>query len=172
MGLTGLALVLTFIALYFAHQNPVVITIDGEKTNYYMGGRRPIAISEYDIKIFIKGFIYSFNRWDQFSEDLLNKNVAPLITAGLKKKLSKLLKNGLAKSFKGKRVQQDVANIKIAVTKDHVVASFDKIMRVDNIPLILPTELSFQLIKGESTRWNELGLYVNGITEHKGASHR
>ena len=96
------------------------------------------------------------NRWSEFNATVIVKNIHPFATDGLREKLKNYFTKKLQKEFKGKRVTQDIANLKVIVSKKHVIASFDKVLRVNNIPLVVPTELSFELIKGDVTNWNLL----------------
>ena len=168
-GLTILPALLSVVVLYLLYQNPVVVIERGEEqTDYYIGKKQQIAINKNDVEKFVNKFIYSYNRWDQFDVKNIISNIKPMVTNGLENKLEKILANGLSKDFSGKQVQQDVANLKVVITKKQVAASFDKVIRIEKIPLVVPTELSFQIIRGPSTQWNEIGLYINGISEHKG----
>jgi hypothetical protein len=72
------------------------------------------------------------------------------------------------KEFFGKKIQQAVAGISVQVTKESTIAVFDVVLRVNNIPLIVPTQVALYLVKGVPTEWNPMGLYVNNITTHEG----
>ena len=61
-----------------------------------------------------------------------------------------------------------MAGISVQVTKESTIAIFDVVLRVDDIPLIVPTQVALQLVKGVPTEWNPMGLYVNNITIHEG----
>ena len=64
-----------------------------------------------------------------------------------------------------KKIAQDLAFVKVHVSDDHVTATFLRILTVEGIPLVVPTELTFSLIEGRRTRFNPMGVYVSGITE-------
>ena len=168
LGLILITGVLVFMVFYFANEDPVVISIDGENKNYFTSKRANLQIVESDVEKYIERFVLLLNKWDELNTDIIIKNIYPFVTEGLRKRLETYYKTTLEKEFEGQKITQDIANLKVAVTKDHVIASFDKVLRVNNIPLVIPTEFSFELTKGAVTNWNLLGLYVNGITEHKG----
>ena len=56
-------------------------------------------------------------------------------------------------------------NIQPTVTEEKAQVTFDRIIRVEGVPVLAPMELEFELIKGKATRWNPQGLYINGITQ-------
>jgi len=163
-----LLMLMLFIILYLANQSPVVVTLDGKNKIYHISERKVINIDEDDVKRFILKFINIFERWEKFDPEMIIKNVAPFTTDGLKIRLLKKLKTIQEKDFKDKTTSQDIANLHITVTKENVIASYDKVLRVNEIPLVVPCKLSFELIKDTQSRWNMLGLYINGITEYKG----
>lgn len=166
-GLVILLIIQTCLIFYLITLPPSVVTIEGGKKSYHTAVRKNLALKKTDIEDFVKDFILIYNQWEDFAQDRIIKNISPLVTEGLKKKLAQTFKNSLAKELKDKNARQGVTNLKVMASKNQVIASFDKVLRVNKIPLVIPTVLSFQLIRGKATQWNKLGLYINGITRHE-----
>ena len=76
------------------------------------------------------------------------------------------------KDFKGQEVSQDIAHIKVKISEKEIIVTFDKIFHIASIPLVVPTQVSVQIINGATTKWNPMGLYVNGILEHEGSQNQ
>ncbi|MDH5582147.1 MAG: hypothetical protein OEY33_09610, partial [Bdellovibrionales bacterium] len=101
--------------------------------------------------------------WENINPSILVRNLSPISTNGFLKKLRAELKKEKEGSFK-----QTITNLEIVLTEKESFAKFDKIFKINNIPLIVPTEISLKVIQGERSKWNPMGLYVDGIVEHNG----
>lgn len=151
-----------------AFRSPLVIVTNGQEKTYYQSERKPDSISERDVEAFVRYFIEQMFNWNELVAEKIIKQVSPLVTNGLADKIRIEANQRSEKDFKGKSLSQGVTNIKVQVTEKDVIASFDKVLRIDGLPLIIPTQIAFNIIRGSSTRWNPIGLYVNGMVEHEG----
>lgn len=167
-GLIGISSILSFVVIYQELESPTVITLDQERKTFHKGNKTDAPINESDVREFVEDFLGLLNKWDQFVPDIIIRNIDPFVTEGLKKKLNDLYKGKLQEEFKGKTIKQDIANVIVTVTDKLVAATFDKVLRINEIPIVIPTELSFDVIVDTPTEWNPRGLFINGITEHKG----
>ncbi len=159
---------LGILCLKLSYKKPIVVIESGDHSTFYQGTQKDIELSENNIKNFVEKFIVLYSNWDDFKPEAVVKNMEPFLTEGLKEYLSSNLKNRKEKEFLGKKIQQNVSGISVQINKDSIVAIYDVVLRVDNIPLVVPTQLSLQIVKGTQTEWNPMGLYVNNITIHEG----
>jgi hypothetical protein len=168
IAITILCLVLGITCITLANKNPIVVLASGNEFSYFQGRHSQVALNENNIKHFVEKFVTKYYNWNDLNPVLIYKNIEPLITDGLKENMLANLKIRKEKEFLGKKLQQAVTGISVQVTKESTIAIFDVVLRVDNIPLIVPTQVALQLVKGEQTEWNPVGLYVNNITTHEG----
>lgn len=167
----GVAAVLIVVILVMAFQSPLVVVVDAGAKRYVRSERRADEITEKDVENFVRDFLGQMFTWPKLVPETILQQVAPLATSGLLDRIKGALVQRSEKDFKGKTLSQDVANVRVSVTEKNVIASFDKVLRIDGVPLVIPTELSFSIVRGSSTRWNPMGLYVNGLVEHEGAKN-
>ncbi len=159
-------LMITILVMVF--QSPLVIVIKGDEKNYYQSVRRSDAITEKDVQGFIQNFLEQMFHWEKLSPEVILQQISPLATSGLSDRIHQELVQRAEKDFKEKNISESITNVHIEVTEKNVVATFDKVLRIDGMPLVLPTELAFTIVRGNQTKWNPMGLYVNGLVEHEG----
>lgn len=167
-AVAGLCLILGVLCIFLANRSPVVILASENDFFYFQGRHNQVDLNEGDIKRFVEKFVTRYYNWSELAPELIIKNIGPLATDGFKENTFANLKQRKEKEFVGKKIQQSVAGILVQVTKESTIASFDVILRIEGIPLIVPTQASFQLVKGAQTEWNPMGLYVNSLTMHEG----
>lgn len=168
IGLIILSLILGIDCIFLATKRPIVVVQNKSEFSYHQGRYLHVELTENNIKQFVENFVIKYYNWNDLNPDVILKNIEPFITDGLKESTLANLKNRKEKEFFGKKLEQEVAGIVVQVTKEATIAIFDIVLRVDNIPLIVPTQVALQLVKGVQTDWNPLGLYVNNITIHEG----
>lgn len=168
IGLIILCLVLGGAYIKLVNQSPIVVVAKDNDLSYYQGRFLKVSLNEGNIKHFVEKFIDRYYNWSDLNPEVIFKNTEPFITDGLKESTLANLKIRKEKDFFGKKLQQSVAGLSVQVTKESTIAIFDVVLRVDNIPLVVPTQVSLQLVKGIQTEWNPMGLYVNSITIHEG----
>lgn len=150
-------------------QDPfVVIWEEGGKKTYALARRKADSITESDIQSFMLAFLRQLLEWEKLDTDAILHQVSPLVTQGLLERLKQELTQKTEKEFRGKLLSQAITNVKIIVTEKDVIATFDKVIRIDGIPLVVSSEIAFNLIRGSQSRWNPMGLYVNGMIEREG----
>lgn len=168
IAVTILCLVLGFACITLANKNPIVIVANDNDFSYYQGRHTQVELNENNIKRFVEKFVTKYYSWNELNPEMIFKNIEPFITDGLKENTLTNLKTRKEKEFFGKKIKQAVAGIYVQVTKESTIAIFDVVLRVDDIPLIVPTQVALQLVKDVPTEWNPMGLYVNNITIHEG----
>lgn len=165
----GLCALLLSVVLFQSMKAPLVVYDDGEKRVPHVATTKEFKIDEEQIRRFVIEYLYLYHKWEKLEPELILKQISPFTTEGLEEKIKSLLYQRRDRDFKGREVNQDIAHIKVKISEKEIVTSFDKVLHVNGIPLVMPSEASFQIINGETTRWNPMGLYVNGILEHEGS---
>ena len=166
--LAVLCLFLGILAIVLANRSPIVAVATENDYLFFQSRRSKLDLNEANIKRFIERYVKLYYEWEVLEPEKIAQNIGPLVTDGFRAKAYELLKLRRDKEFVGKTLRQNVSGISIQVTKEDTIAVFDVVMRVEGIPLIVPTQLAFQLVKGNQTEWNPLGLYINGATMHEG----
>ncbi len=168
LSLLGLCLLLSIFLFILATRDPVVITLT-EESRFYHGGRSPISLTEQDIAHFVKKYINLRYEWASLELEVIARNISPLITKGFyKKSYTEILQVRKNLGDQSSSASQTVSGVQTNITKDSAVATFDRILRVSGVPLVVPTQVSFRLVKEVSTKWNPMGLYVHSISVHEG----
>ena len=167
LGLVVVCVLQVFVIGWMYVADPIVVIREGERQQYHAGQRTNLPISEAAVEEFVRQFLRIRYEWDKLDPRAKQQSLAPITTSGLQMKLLKLLTLLKDKEFQGKETSQAIVNVEVSVTKEKVVASFDKLLRVEGVPIPVPTTLSLHIIKGTPNIWNPIGLLVNGVIEHQ-----
>lgn len=148
-------------------RDPFVVVLNHKERIWVESEKKNVPIEREEIVEIIKRFIEKRYQWKKFNLDDVLHHIQPITTSGLLDKIKDdlvlFVKNDLSK----KKFEQAVANIEVKVSDSAITASFDRVIRVDGLPLVAPLHLSLELIRGSRTRFNPIGLYINGIIEHQ-----
>lgn len=166
--LGAICLTLGLLSIYLATKPPVVVVQDEQQRAFYYPSKEKVEISGDDISKFIYKYIQLRYTWPELSAEAIVRNISPLVTQEFVGEVEKRLKRKIGKKKSRKQISQTVSGIRTEVTPKESFASFDRIIRVDGIPLISPVQLSFKIVRGRANPWNPMGLYVDGITIHEG----
>lgn len=167
IALTCLIFFQLTILLSTMNPDPIVITVNGTERTHYIGKKENGGSTKDDVKKFLQQFIklrYSLNGSHL---DLTLKNILPLSTEGYLKIMQKEFEKEFNPQKKIEGFSQTVANIEIILSETEALAKFDKIIRFNGIPLLVPTEASFLIVKERPNTWNPYGILVNGVVEHE-----
>ncbi|MBX3034589.1 MAG: hypothetical protein KF865_11750 [Bdellovibrionaceae bacterium] len=164
----GVVAVLIIVIVVMSFQSPLVIVTDGFDKHYRQTERKADSITEKDVENFVREFMDQLFTWEKLSPEVILRQVSPLVTSGLLDRISLELSQKAEKDFKGKTLSQEIVGVSIKVTPKEVIASFDKVLKINGVSIVIPSQMSFNIIRGGSTRWNPMGLYVNGLIEHEG----
>lgn len=164
----GVVAVLIGVIVVMSFQSPLVILMSGHDKRYHQTERKKDSITEKDVENFVRDFLDQLFTWDQLTPEVILRQVSPLVTSGLLERIRQELIQKTEKDFKGKTLSQDIVGVKVNVTPKEVIASFDKVLRINGVSLVIPTQMAFNIVGGGSTRWNPMGLYVNGLVEREG----
>jgi len=165
--LATLTLILAIFTIFALNLAPIVIKETDNERIHYVGERDVSAPNVDDVKEFLRKFIvYRFEFHSNKLESTL-KNITPFSTQGYLAALTGDFKKDFSDKEKIGSIEQYVANIKVIVSEKEVLATFDKIVRINGVPLVVPTEASFQVVKDSPSRFNPFGILINGVVEHE-----
>lgn len=169
MGLVILCLSLEILCFIVGDKTPIVIKESLSGNQYFTGEKKVVPLKEENIKKLIRQFLELRYEWDEFKIKQIELDISPFITQGLKKKTKKLLENLSKNDFKEKKLSQKITKPQITVTDKSTSASFYRVLEINEIPLLIPTQISFGLVKGETSFWNRIGIYINSINIFEGS---
>lgn len=167
----GIALLVTIIigtSVYF--RDPVVIVKSSVGHEYFPGVREKVEIDKSNIEEFTKAYLSSLYVWPEFSTERLAREISPFSEEALVPKLVSAQEQKYGNDLKSKKLAQAITFVEVEVLEDRVVARFDRVLKIEGIPLVIPTEVTLSMIKGVASRLNPMGIFVSGITEHEGAN--
>ena len=154
--------------IYILNRPPIVVIDKGEKKAFFQGKHLKAAIGKEEVEEFIKKFVVAYYSFDSFEDShslSLIKRIAPLSTRGLRHAIrNRPLKT---KDLKEKKVSQRVLDVRVYFEKNGVMASFEKLLRIEGVPFIIATQVAFKLRHEKGTHWNPMGIYVDGVIEHE-----
>ena len=165
VGLLVVCLIFGGVCISLANRSPIVILASDNDYFYFQGRHAKVTLTELDIKRFVENFVSRFYNWQALEPDTILKSVGPLVTDGFKENTLLNMRARKEKDFVGKKIQQAATTASVQVNKDSTLAVFDVILRVDGIPLVVPTQIALSLVRGPQTDWNPMGLYVNSLTQ-------
>lgn len=148
-------------------KDPIVVVLSQKDKIWVHGESKNVPIEKEDVIEMVKRFIESRYQWKKINLSEMLQNIHPLSTPGLFSKIEQDVANFVKKEMKTKNFSQSVSQIEVFLDKNNIIARFDRIIRVNDLPLVAPLELSLQIISGSRTRLNPIGLYINGIIEHQ-----
>jgi len=168
MGLMGLVGILALIAITAGETKPLVV----ERANAVF---RPLDVESREIKPtkeavgdMLTEFIMARYEWKTFDPQAIIKNLEPYTTEAFRDRLFEEFGKKSFQNKPGESIEQSVARVRPDVTEKSVLASFDRVLRINNVPVVVPTQVSVQLSEGPKTYFNPIGLYINGVIEHEG----
>ena len=167
LGSLLLSLVLSIIVLVQGERKPIVVIDKGETRAYTTGDREGYRLSEEDVKGFIASYVKKRYSWAEFEPKEMVENLSCTTTEGFRAKLEKALGNIKHESGEAETVEQYAAFINPRLEGDRSFATFDRILRINGIPLATLGEISLDIVQGKRTDCNPVGLYVNGTTEYE-----
>ena len=133
-GVVGILIVALVVMAFRA---PLVVVMRDQEKHYYQSERKSDSITEKDVENFVRDFIGQMFNWNSLLPDAILKQVAPFVTTGLSEKIRQELIRRVEKDFKGKALAEGITNIQVQVTEKDVLATFDKVLRIDGMPLVV-----------------------------------
>lgn len=169
LGLGAVVIILILGLIAQMYQNPVVVVRSGSDQEFYIGQRQPVAIGKPEVEAFTRNFLKELFEWDVFNGDLLGRTLSPFVSAALTDKIVGAQQQRYVKDLKGKKVAQSIASVVVDVQDTKVVCRLDRILRIEGVPLVIPTEITLTMEQGPKTRLNRMGIYITGILENTSA---
>lgn len=150
-------------------KNPIVILQSDSKIEYYPTIRKPIEVGKAEVEAFTKRFLSALYVWPDYKADRIQKEVDPFVEEELLVKLIEVQNQKYTKDLKDKKLSQAITFVEVDVLNDKVVARFDRVLKLEGVPLVVPTEISLSMIKGPATSLNPMGIYITGVIENEGS---
>jgi len=152
---------------FLYRQDPIIIHSDKNSRHYYLGKKDGDVPSKEDVEAFLKEFIAFRFTLDPKKIPQVLKELTPLSTPAYLEALTKQLEKEMNGVKDLGDFSQTVANVEVSVDDKQALAKFDKIVRLKGLAMVIPTEASFQVVKDAFTKWNLMGILVNGVLEHE-----
>jgi len=168
-GLAGFVLFLIMGITAMALQNPIVVVRTHDEQEFYPTERRRAPLEKTDVEEFTKNFLASLYVWKEFNGERIARTVAPFADSALVAKVVDAQSQKYVKELKGKRIAQAITFVEVDVQESKVVCRFDRVLKIEGIPLVIPAEVTLAMEQGEPTRFNPMGIYVTGILENDNA---
>lgn len=169
VGLGSFGALMVLVLVIQAFRNPIVVVRSSGEQEFYPTERKRTPLEKSDVEAFTKRFLASVYVWNDFNGVKLGHEIAPFAEDGLTQKVIDGQSQKYAKGLKGKHLQQAITFVSVEVFDDRVVSRFDRVLKIEGIPLIIPTEVTLSMVQGDPTRVNPMGIYVSGITENENA---
>ena len=169
LGLGILSVILFGATLVVAMRNPLVVIKGQGSQEFYPTTRQKISIEKKDVEDFTKAFLAKLYVWPDFSATRMQAELGPFAEASLVQKIADGQTQKYGKELKGKRLSQAITYLSVDVKEDRVIARFDRVLKIEGIPIVVPTEATLSMIEGEGTTLNPMGITVTGIVEREGA---
>lgn len=150
-------------------RDPIVVMAKEDALQYYPTERRALEVGKPEIETFTKQFLKALYVWTEYKTDQLRKEIGPFVDERLIEKLISGQAQKYEKDLKGKKLAQAITFVEVEVLSDRVVARLDRVLKLDGVPLIIPTEVTVNMIQGESTQNNPMGIFITGVTENEGS---
>ncbi len=159
--------VLVLILCFHVLAPPLVIVYDRGEKNFMQAKRLNVEVTTSDLEKVASEFVIARYQWDQFDKNSILKGITPIISKNLVRKVEKELTK-LSKQFpKDKLISQSIANLKTNVSMEKILISFDRILKVDGIPLVTPIEIEFLMKEDKANYLNPLGIYINNLVQYE-----
>ena len=150
-------------------KNPFVIVAKNHEVEFYPTERLAVPMEKVEVEKFTKQFLASLYVWSEFSSDKITRAISPFTEGTLSDKVVGTQSQKYLKELGGKKLSQSLAFVEVSVLSDRVICKFDRILKIEGIPLVIPTEVTLALTRGDQTIFNPMGIYVGGIKESDNA---
>ena len=169
LGLGALAIILLVVSVAASFRDPIVVLKSGLSQEYYHSQRAAVSIEKADVERMTRKFLEALYVWPEFNRQALAKEITPYVEDALVEKIVETQASKYGKDFKGKKLSQEITFVKVDVFEDRVVCTFDRVLKIENIPLVIPTQVTLSMLQGGSTRLNPMGVFISGIIENEGS---
>lgn len=169
LGLGALAIISLVVSVAASFRDPIVVLKSGMSQEYHHSQRAAVAIEKADVERMTRKFLEALYVWPEFNRQALAKEITPYVEDALVEKIVETQASKYGKDFKGKKLSQEIIFVKVDVFDDRVVCTFDRVLKIENIPLVIPTQVTLSMLQGGPTRLNPMGVFISGIIENEGS---
>lgn len=168
VGFGVLALSMLVVTIVLGSRNPLVIVRSGATQEFYPSSRSQAPIEKSDVEAFAKRFLSALYVWNDYSTEKIAKEISPFSEEGLVQKITEAQSLKYLKELKGKRLAQAITFVEVDVQDAQVICRFDRVLKIEGISLVIPTEVTLSMIEGDATSLNPMGIFISGILERDG----
>ncbi len=166
IGCGGLMAILCLVILFSGNGKPLVVEKKDSVFIPLILKNESISPTKESVAELVSEFVRLRYEWSSFNPEQIIKSLEPVTTEGLRSKLLQEFGKKTQENKAGATIEEVVARIRPDVSEKAVLATFDRILRVNGVPIAVPTEVSLSLVEGPKTAVNPIGLYINGVIEH------
>jgi len=167
LSLLGLVGIFGLIVLFAGNNTPLVVERENSLYRALPVERSDIKPTKESVAELVIEFIKARYEWENFEPQVIVKKLEPFTTEALRTKLfDEFGKKGF-QNKPGESIEQSVSRVRPDISDKAVLATFDRILRINGVPVVVPTEVSLLLSEGPKTYFNPMGLYINGLIEHE-----
>lgn len=167
LSLLGLIGLLLLIILFAGNNTPLVVERDNSIYRALNVERSDVKPTKESVAELVTEFVKARYEWENFEPQVIVKKLEPYTTEALRTKLFEEFGKKGFQNKPGDSVEQSVARIRPDISDKAVLATFDRVLRINGVPVVVPTEISLLLSEGPKTYFNPMGLYINGVIEHE-----
>ena len=167
LSLLGLIGILGLILLFAGNRTPLIVERDNSIYRALSVESSDIKPTKESLAELVIEFVKIRYEWNSFEPQVIVKKLEPYTTEALRTKLfDEFGKKGF-QNKSGESIEQAVGRIRPDISDKAILVCFDRILRINGIPVVVPTEISLLLSEGPKTYFNPMGLYINGLIEHE-----
>ena len=167
LSLLGLIGLLLLIILFAGNNTPLVVERDNSIYRALNVERSDVKPTKESVAELVTEFVKARYEWENFEPQVIVKKLEPYTTEALRTKLFEEFGKKGFQNKPGDSIEQSVARIRPDISDKAVLATFDRVLRINGVPVVVPTEISLLLSEGPKTYFNPMGLYINGVIEHE-----
>jgi len=167
LGLIGLIGILGLIILFAGNSTPLIVERDASIYRALSVERTELRPTKEAVAELVTEFVKVRYEWSSFDPKTITKKIEPFTTEDFRNRLLEEIGKKSFQNKQGDSVEQSLSRIRPEITEKAIIVSFDRVLRINNIPIVVPTQVSLLLAEGPKTHFNPLGLYVNGLIEHE-----
>lgn len=154
--------------VFNSFRDPLVILKSDGTNEFLTSHREEVSVGEKEVQKFTKEFVSMLYTWKEFDASFIKKQVSPFVEEELLGKILAAQTQRYVKELKNKKMSQEITSVTVVVQSDKVIARFDRVLKIEGVPVVIPTELTLSMLQDVQTRTNPMGIYISGITEHEG----
>lgn len=159
------AVVVMAVATYEAVRlDAIVVGLHNNERIILTGSRDSYSPTDSDVELLCKRFLELRYSWKAGEPYSTIRNLAPLVSEGLLKKLQVTLNAETVVGEMAPLSQKGVVS-RIEVKQDYVAAEIDRVVSMPQGKSVNPIKVIVRLVQGKPNHWNPSGILINHVLE-------